>query len=78
MSTLELRNRIHFLADNISDNTRLKEAVKALLGSDSLTNDWADDISDDVKKAISEAKIEVKNGEVKSHKEVMKKYSEWL
>jgi len=45
---------------------------------DKQQNDWWDEIDEEQQRAIDKALCEMKNGEVVSHEEVMKKYADYI
>jgi predicted transcriptional regulator len=40
--------------------------------------DWWDELGEEQQKAIDKSLLEVKNGKLTTHNEVMKRYSKWL
>jgi hypothetical protein len=58
------------------DNENILKHVKAVLNS--YETDLWDELPDEVKASVKRARTQLKNGEGKSHKEVMKKYKKWV
>lgn len=74
MNETELRSDLHNMIDKISD-IKVLSAVKTLLSD---KTDWWDSISEEERSEIEQGLAEDDEGEVLSHKEVMKKYKKWL
>jgi len=74
MNETELRSDLHNMIDKISD-IKVLSAVKTLLSD---KTDWWDSISEEERSEIEQGLAEDGEGEVLSHKEVMKKYKKWL
>ena len=70
-----LKNKAKKYLDNADEKTI--RMVVALLEVDA-QNDWWDDLPVPAKDSIQRALQEVENGKVTPHKEVMRKYQEWL
>ena len=58
------------------DNENILKHVKAVLNS--YETDLWDELPDEVKASVKTARKQLKNGEGKPHKEVMKKYKKWI
>jgi len=71
MTTKELKTDLHFLIDNINDESILN-AVRTIL-SKQIKNrtDWADELDEDLKNELEESILEANKGTVISHKEAM-------
>jgi hypothetical protein len=75
MSTAELKIDLINQITGITDQVKLKELLQLL----KFQNDETVYVTDeDEKKAILEARNEIKNGEISSDAEVQKEISEWL
>ena len=60
---------------NVNSQSILKQ-VKAILTG--YKTDLWDELSEEQKSSVKRARIQLAQGEGKSHKEVMKKYAKWL
>jgi deoxyribodipyrimidine photolyase len=59
-----------------TDSEIILQQVKAVLNS--YKTDLWDEIPDEIKESVNKARKQLKTGEGKPHKEVMKKYKKWL
>ena len=72
MTTSEIKTDLHFLIDNINDESILN-AVRTILKKQIKTKtDWADELNEDLRKELNESILEANKGIVISHTEAMK------
>ena len=72
MTTGEIKTDLHYLIDNINDESIL-EAVRTILSKQIKSKvDWADELNQDLRTELEESILETNKGTVISHKEAMK------
>jgi predicted transcriptional regulator len=72
MTTSEIKTDLHFLIDNINDESILN-AVRTILKKQIKTKtDWADELNEGLRKELNESILEANKGTVISHTEAMK------
>lgn len=69
MSTIEIKNKLHYLIDTINDSERLK-AVLTLLNANDENTDWYDGLSNNNKKDIEAGLVDLEKGNVHSDEDV--------
>jgi hypothetical protein len=72
MTTGEIKTDLHYLIDNINDESIL-EAVRTILSKQIKSKvDWADELNQDLRTELEESILEANKGAVISHEEAMK------
>ena len=77
MTTIELKSDLHGLIDKVNDKTILK-AIKAILSQQVKEVDVWEELPQKVQESVKRGMKQAEAGNMKSHKEVMQKYEQWL
>lgn len=72
MTTREIKTDLHFLIDNINDESILNAVRTILTKQIKNKTDWADELNENQRKELHESILEASKGDVISHKEAMK------
>ncbi|RLD61351.1 MAG: hypothetical protein DRJ05_02815 [Bacteroidetes bacterium] len=75
MDTIELKADLHSMIDQVND-TRLLQAIRALISRGSGETDWFDDLSKEEQGLLEQGIRESDNGEFISHNEILKEVKE--
>ncbi len=74
MDYSKLKAELHKLIDQVNDEAALYKIRSIIEAHSQLENDWADEISDEMRAAIEEGIADADAGRVVSHEEVMKMF----
>lgn len=77
MNTIELKSDLHGLIDKVND-TVILNAIKAILSRQLTETDFWEELPINAQESVKRGMAQAKKGEMKAHKEVMKKYEKWL
>ncbi len=77
MNTIQLKSDLYNLIDKVNDIDILN-AIKIILSREVSTDDFWNELPSNVQNSIKTAMKQAQNGEMKEHKQVVKKYKQWL
>lgn len=77
MNTIQLKSDLYNLIDKVNDIDILN-AIKIILSREVSTDDFWNELPSNVQNSIKTAMKQAQNGEMKEHKQVVKKYEQWL
>jgi len=79
MTAIDIKTDLHKLIDKVQDINVLN-AIRVILFKqlDKRDVDFWDELSVEQKASVEKGLVQANKGELKSHKEVIKKYKKWL
>ena len=77
MNTIELRSDLHELIDRVNDMSMLN-AIKTILSNQSSESDFWKELPLNIQESVKRGMVQIENGKIRTHEEVMQKHKKWL